>query len=408
MNLQFGSQYDELRAALRAFCAETWPPRGTEARLGPRDQAVAWRTRAIAAGFLHRTVPRQYGGAGAPPDVMGDLVIRQEFDRAGVPHVGSVQGTHMLVPTLLECGTEEQRRAYIPRTLTGEITWCQGYSEPGAGSDLASLQSRAELDGDEWVLGGQKIWTSNAHEADMMFGLFRTEPDVARHGGISYLLIPMHTPGIDVRPLRMMQGGLDFCEVFFDGARIPATNIVGRRGEGWKVTRATLKHERVLIGDSTGTRMAFAALVALAREVQRDGRPASEHPAVRQRLAEIAGYVATQEWAVARMLTAFQRDRDLEVLSELLTAKLFGTNVQQMIVKLALDLIPEQGLCEPTPEEVAMSNRPLTRGRWVSQYMFSLAASIAGGTSNVQRNIIGEHLLGLPRDRRPPAENKES
>jgi alkylation response protein AidB-like acyl-CoA dehydrogenase len=408
MNLQFGEQYEQLRAEVRAFCAESWPPVGDDAKAGDREQAIGWRRRALAAGFLHRTIPREYGGAGAAPDVMADMVIRQEFDRAGVPHVGSVQGTHMLVPTLLECGTDEQRRVYIARTLTGEITWCQGYSEPGAGSDLASLQSRAELNGNEWVLTGQKIWTSQADEADMMFGLFRTEPDVPRHGGISYLLIPMHTPGIDVRPLKMMQGGLDFCEVFFDGARIPATNIVGRRGEGWKVTRATLKHERVLIGDSTGTRMAFAALVALAREVQRDGRPACEHSIVRQRLAEIAGYVATQEWAIARMLTAFQRDRDLEVLSELLTAKLFGTNVQQMIVKVALDLISDQGLYEPAPDEVAMSNRPLTRGRWISQYMFSLGASIAGGTSNVQRNIIGEHLLGLPRDRRPAAENKEN
>jgi alkylation response protein AidB-like acyl-CoA dehydrogenase len=408
MNLQFGEKYETLRVEVRAFCDQSWPLRGAAAALGEREQAIAWRQRALAAGFLHRTIPREYGGASAAPDVMADLVIRQEFDRAGVPHVGSVQGTHMLVPTLLECGTEAQRREYIARTLSGEITWCQGYSEPGAGSDLASLQSRAELEGDEWVLSGQKIWTSNANEADMMFGLFRTEPDAPRHGGISYLLIPMHTPGIDVRPLRMMQGGLDFCEVFFDGARIPTTNIVGRRGEGWKVTRATLKHERVLIGDSTGTRMAFQALVTLARDVRRDGRPAIEHPLVRQRLAEVAGYVATQEWAVARMLTAFQRERDLEVLSELLTAKLYGTNVQQSIVKLALELIPDEGLREPTADEVAMSNRPLTRGRWVSQYMFSLAAAIAGGTSNVQRNIIGEHLLGLPRDRRPAAENKEN
>jgi alkylation response protein AidB-like acyl-CoA dehydrogenase len=240
MNLQFGEQHEKLRTDVSAFCAESWPLRGDGARLGEREQAIAWRKRALAAGFLHRTVPRAYGGAGAEPDVMAATVIRQEFDRAGVPHRGSVQGTHMLVPTLLECGSEEQRRAYIEPTLTGELTWCQGYSEPGAGSDLASLQSRAELDGDEWVLTGQKIWTSQADEADMMFGLFRTEPDAQKHAGISYLLIPMKTPGIEVRPLVMMQGGVDFCEVFFDGARIPANNIVGRRGEGWKVTRATL------------------------------------------------------------------------------------------------------------------------------------------------------------------------
>ena len=401
MNLSFGEEYQKLRAEVRAFCAQSWPPRGDEARLSERAQAVAWRKRAIAAGYLHRTVPKSYGGAGAPPDVMAATVIRQEFDAAGAPHRGNVQGTHMLVPTLLECGTEQQRRQYIEPTLSGELTWCQGYSEPGAGSDLASLSSRAELVGDEWVLTGQKIWTSNATDADMMFGLFRTEPDAPKHAGISYLLIPMKTPGIDVRPLVMMQGGEDFCEVFFDGARIPAGNIVGRRGEGWKVTRATLKHERMLIGDSTGARMAFDALVALARQVQRDGRPALEHPIVRQRVAEAAGYVATHEWAVARMLSAIHRNRDAQVTSEMLMTKLFGTNLQQMLAKLALELIPEQGLLEPQGEDVVMGIRPFTRGRWVSHYMFSIAGAIAGGASNVQRNIIGERVLGLPRDQRP-------
>src|SRR5262245_62481805 len=401
MNLQFGEKYEQLRAGVRAFCTGSWPLRGDEARLGEREQAIAWRRRAVAAGYLYRTVPQAYGGAGADPDVMAETVIRQEFDRAGVPHRGSVQGTRMLVPTLIECGTEEQRREYIAPTLCGEMTWCQGYSEPGAGSDLASLQSRAELAGGEWVLSGQKIWTSNAVDADMMFGLFRTEPDAPKHAGISYLLIPMKTRGIDVRPLTMMQGGVDFCEVFFDGARIPAKNIVGKRGEGWKVTRATLKHERVLIGDSAGARMSFDALVALAKQVQRDGRPAIEQPSVRQRLAEIAGYVATQEWAVARMLTAIHQHRDAQVMSELLMTKLLGTNLQQMIARLALDLIPDVGLREPDPAEVVMGIRPFTPGRWVSHYMFSLAGAIAGGTSNVQRNIIGERVLGLPRDPRP-------
>jgi len=404
MNLQFGERYEKLRADVRAFCSESWPLRGSEASLDERGKAVAWRKRAMAAGYLHRTIPKTYGGAGLEPDVMADMVIRQEFDRARVPHVGSVQGTHMLVPTLLECGTEEQRQEYVSRTLTGEITWCQGYSEPGAGSDLASLKSRAELVGDEWVLQGQKIWTSQATEADMMFGLFRTEPDAPKpHAGISYLLIPMSTPGIDPRPLKMMQGGVDFCEVFFDGARIPAKNIVGPRGGGWKVTKATLKHERMLIGDSTGTRMSFDALLALAREARRDGKPAIESPLIRQRLAEIAGYCATQEWAVARMMTAFHQGRDMEVLSEMLMAKLFGTNLQQMIVKLAIDLMPEDALHEPDPDDATMSMRGFTPGRWVSQYMFTLAYAIAGGASNVQRNLIGEIILGMPRDVRPTA-----
>jgi alkylation response protein AidB-like acyl-CoA dehydrogenase len=401
MNLHFGEKYEKLRAEARAFCAASWPLTGAEAALPEREQAIAWRKRALAAGLLHRTVPRAYGGAGIEPDVMAETVIRQEFDRAGVPHRGSVQGTHMLVPTLLECGTEEQRREYIAPTLSGELTWCQGYSEPGSGSDLASLQSRAELVGDEWVLNGQKIWTSQATETDMMFGLFRTEPGAPKHAGISYLLIPMRTKGIDARPLTMMQGGVDFCEVFFDDVRIPAKNIVGRRGEGWKVTRATLKHERMLIGDSTGARMSYDALVALARQVQKNGRPALEDPVVRQQLAEAAGYVATQEWAVARMLSAIHRNEDAKAMSEMLMAKLLGTNTQQRLAKLALELLPAEGLREPSGEDVVMGIKPFTPGRWVSHYMFSLAGAIAGGASNIQRNIIGERVLGLPRDQRP-------
>jgi alkylation response protein AidB-like acyl-CoA dehydrogenase len=401
MDLRLGEVYEKLAAEAAAFCRESWPLSGADAALPEREQAIAWRKRALAAGWLHRSVPQAYGGAGIAPDVMAETVIRQAFDRAGVPHRGSVQGTHMLVPTLLECGTEEQRRRYIPPTLTGEMTWCQGYSEPGAGSDLASLQSRAELVGEEWVLRGQKIWTSQATEADMMFGLFRTEPDAPKHAGISYLLIPMRTPGIDVRPLVMMQGGVDFCEVFFDGVRIPAESIVGRRGEGWKVTRATLKHERMLIGDSAGARMSYDALVALAKQTTRNGRPALEDEGVRQRLAEAAGWVATQEWAVARMLSAIHKNQDAKVVSELLMAKLLSTDTQQRIAKLALELLPDEGLREPGGEDVVMGIKPFTRGRWVSHYMFSLAGAIAGGASNIQRNIIGERVLGLPRDQRP-------
>ncbi len=401
MNLQFGERYEKLGAEVRAFCEQSWPLSGPEARLSEREQAITWRKRALAAGLLHRSVPRAYGGGSSEPDIMAETVIRLEFDRSGVPHRGSVQGTHMLVPTLLECGSEAQRLEYIAPTLSGELTWCQGYSEPGSGSDLASLQSRAELVGDEWVLSGQKIWTSQATETDMMFGLFRTEPGAAKHAGISYFLIPMKTPGIDARPLTMMQGGVDFCEVFFDNVRIPARNIVGKRGEGWKVTRATLKHERMLIGDSTGARMSYDALLALAKEVHKNGRPALADPVVRQQLAEAAGYVAAQEWSVARMLSAIHTNQDAKAVSELLMAKLLSTDTQQRLSKLALDLLPDEGLLEPSGDDVVMGIKPFTRGRWVSHYLFTLAGAIAGGASNIQRNIIGERVLGLPRDQRP-------
>jgi alkylation response protein AidB-like acyl-CoA dehydrogenase len=397
MDLRFGEAYEGLRQKTQAFCSETWPLSGDEGALPEREQIIAWRKKAIVAGLLHRTVPKAYGGGGEEPDVLAETVIRQELDAADVPHRGSVQGTHMLVPTLLECGTEAQRERYIRPTLCGELRWCQGYSEPGSGSDLASLQSRAVLDGDTWVLNGQKIWTTQADEAEMMFGLFRSEPEAQKHAGISYFIFPMDTPGIDPRPLKMMNGGIDFCEVFFNDVRIPKDSIVGERGAGWKVSRSTLKHERMLIGDATGVRMQFDALLALAKQAGR-----SSDASIRQRLAEIEGYVATQEYAVARMLTAIHKGEDMKAASEMMMAKLFSTDTGQRIAKLALDLLREKGLTEPAGDDVVMGVRPYDEARWISQYMFSLAGAIAGGASNVQRNIIGERLLGLPRDQRPP------
>ena len=401
MDLEFGSHYETLRAEARTFAAESWPLSGDDASLPAREQIRLWRERAIAAGFLHRTVPSEYGGGGMDADILAETVIREELDAAGVPHRGSVQGTHMLVPTLLECGTEEQRRAYIRKTLTGELRWCQGYSEPGSGSDLASLQSRAVLEGDELVINGQKIWTTQATEAEMMFGLFRTEPEQPKHGGISYLLLSMDTPGLDVRPLKMMQGGEDFCEVFFNDVRIPATNIVGKRGEGWKVSRSTLKHERMLIGDSTGARIGFEGVVALAKRSVRDGRPAIEDPHVRQRLAELEGYVTAREWSVARIISAIAQDEDMKAMEDLLMAKIASTNVTQLTAKLAIDLLGDRGLDEPSGDALVMGLRTHDDAGWVSQYMTSLSGAIAGGSSNIQRNIIGERIYGLPRDQRP-------
>jgi len=402
VDLRLGAHYDELRERVREFARANWPLRGAEAELPRREQEILFRRRAIEAGLLARTVPRAYGGAEVPTDPIAEAVIRQELDAAGAPHRASPQGTHMLVPTLLEEGSEAQKRHYIPPTLVGEIYWCQGYSEPGAGSDLASLQSRAVAHGDHFVITGQKIWTSNAFEADMMFGLFRTEADEPRSGGLSYLLVDMKSPGIDVRPLRQMNGGEEFCEVFFDEVRVPIENLVGRRGEGWKVSKATLKHERMLIGDASYARIHFQNLLDLARRVRHGGRPAIEDPGIRRRLAELEGWIACQVHASQRILSAVARNEDLEVLPDMLMAKLNSTNVFQRMTRMALDLLGEEALTEPSPDETGMAVGTPTPGRWVSQAMVAIGTAIAGGTSNIQRNIIGERVLGLPRDPRPP------
>lgn len=392
MDLSFGPQYEELRTRVEAFCRETWPAPGAS----ERERAIAWRKQAIAAGYLSRTVPKRYGGGGLAPDILAETVIRRAFEASGVPYRASAQGTHMLVPTLLECGSEAQRQLYIAKTLTGELNWCQGYSEPGSGSDLASLRTRAEPDGDFWVVNGQKIWTSSAQESDWMFCLVRTEPDAPKHAGISYLLIDMKQPGIDVRPLKQMTGSADFNEVFLTDVRTPKDWIVGKRGEGWIVSRTTLKHERDSIGNAAMAEMMFRALVELAKERQRGGRPAIEDPSVRQRLVTIEGYVQAHKYSGYRQLTANLRGEDVGILA--LMNKLHSTNIGQEIAKLAFDLIESEALGDPAGQQRGLGIAPKSGAGWVGQFMASLGVAIAGGTANIQRNVIAERGLGLPRD----------
>jgi alkylation response protein AidB-like acyl-CoA dehydrogenase len=311
------------------------------------------------------------------------------------------QGPGLLVPTMLEFGSEEQKQRFIRPTLAGEMLWCQGYSEPGSGSDLASLQSSAVLDGEEWVINGQKIWTSAAVEADYMFGLFRTEPEAKKHGGISYLLIDMETPGIDVRPLQQITGGTEFNEVFFDDVRIPAGNILGARGEGWSISRSTLKHERNLIGNPRLMRQQFALLLDLARNTRRGGRPAIDDPVVRDRIAEVETYMQCVETTNLRMLSATVRGEELKAMLPMMMIKLYSTDVMQMIAVVAYDLLEGRGLIEPAEAHHGIYSTSGTDSGYVHNYLFSLGPAIAGGASNIQRNIIGERGLGLPRDLRP-------
>ena len=321
-------------------------------------------------------------------------IIREEFARARAPGEMAGIGPSMLVPTLLEKGSEWQKEKFIAPTIRGDIIWCQGYSEPGSGSDLASLQTRAELVGDEWVINGQKIWTSGAHRADYMFCLCRTEPEAQKHGGISYLLLSMKQPGIEVRPLRQMTGAADFNEVFFTDAKTPKDWIVGKRGEGWIVSRTTLKHERNMIGDAANALMTFNALVNLAKNTTRNGRPAIQDPSIRQRLVQLEGTVRSHQYSGYRQLTKAAKGQDPGRVQ--LMNKLISTNIGQEVAKLALDLLGDEGLLEPGERQMGMG--PRDASQWVGQFMWSLGSAVAGGTANIQRNVIGERGLGLPRD----------
>jgi alkylation response protein AidB-like acyl-CoA dehydrogenase len=346
MDLRYGEKYEAFRAELCEFL-RGWPLSGAEAQRTQREREALFRARGIERGYVYRHIPAEYGGAGREPDVVIDQIVSEEYAQSGAPGPLLTQGAGMLAPTLLDVGREDQKQRFVARALTGEDVWCQGYSEPGAGSDLASLASRAELVGSEWVIHGHKIWTSGADKADYMFGLFRTEPDAPKHAGISYLLLDMRQPGITVRPLREMTGGAMFNEVFFDGARTPADWIVGERGQGWQVSRATLKHERNMIGNPNAMRRLFDELVVMLRRAQRGGESLLARPEVRQRLAEIEGYLLSHEYTGRRMLTSTARGDGDDLALPSLLMKLYGTNLRRRISELAYEEIGSAALVEP-------------------------------------------------------------
>ena len=394
MDLADSAEYEEFRQEVRRFLAEHWPPEGTSGRFPSVGELRGFRTAAIAAGYLARAIPRQYGGSEQDADVLEAIIIREEFARAAAPGDTVGLGPALLVPTLLEKGAEWQKQKFVEPTILGDITWCQGYSEPGAGSDLANVQTRAELVGEEWVINGQKIWTSSAWVADYMFCLCRTEPEAGKHAGISYLLLDMKQPGVQVQLLKQMTGSSRFCEVFLNDVRTPADWIVGKRGEGWVVSRSTLKHERNMIGNAADTSAVFEALLTLARRTQRGGGPAIEDAEIRQRLVEIEGYVRSHQYAGLYQLTKAAKHQHPGIIQ--LMNKLHGTNIGQMMARLSLDLLEDDGLLEAGAIDPLAT--PDVHTAWVERYMMSLGAAIAGGTANIQRNVVAERGLGLPRD----------
>jgi alkylation response protein AidB-like acyl-CoA dehydrogenase len=308
----------------------------------PGAELIAWQELLIEHGYAARTIPPEYGGYGAAPDLLKAVIIDEEFARAGVSRGIGGQGPDMLVPTLLEHGSEEQKRRWVSPTLRGEVIWCQGYSEPGAGSDLASLQTRAVLDGDDFILNGQKIWTSSAHFADMMFALVRTEPDAPRHAGISYLLVPMKTPGIEVRPLRTMTGGAEFNEVFFTDVRVPQSNVVGKRGDGWSVANTTLRHERNMLANTGRLETALVALVHLMQQETCNGGRAIDSPLLCDRLLRVQARVLAMKYHSLRLLTLSLKGESPGVAGFIV--KLLGCQLAHDICALAVDVMGELGV----------------------------------------------------------------
>jgi alkylation response protein AidB-like acyl-CoA dehydrogenase len=401
MDLEYGPEYQDFTKEVESFCGKykglsftdgSNNPLGSSGGSGgPQMSRSEWQKTLIENGYFARSVPKEYGGYGGEADILKSRIIAAEFSKSKTPGAMGGQGIDMLVPTLLEMGTEEQKQAYIKPTLHGEMIWCQGYSEPNAGSDLASLQTKGELVGDEWVINGQKIWTSTAQYSQMCFCLVRTEPDAPKHAGISYLLIPMDTPGIEIRPLVDMTLKAGFNEVFFTDVKIPASNIVGKRGEGWAVANATLGHERGSLAPPDATMNRVNMLMHLMEEETLDGKPLIEHPIYRDRLMQIQGKVLAQQSHALRLLSA-KLNPGADVKIGKMIQKLTGTELRHELEGLAIDVMGEIGtLYEDSPH---LKND----GTWQFIYMYFLGLIIGGGTSQIQKNIIAERGLGMPKE----------
>ncbi|MGH1420506.1 MAG: acyl-CoA dehydrogenase family protein [Hyphomonas sp.] len=391
MDLSYGDAAETFRKEVRTFLKQNWMPKDVD-RSAMSAYVAKFRLLATDAGYLYRAIPKAFGGSEQPADVIRAQVIREEFARARAPMEVSGNGMNMLVPTLLERGTQKQKDLFIRPTMAGEYIWGQGYSEPGTGSDLASVRTKGELRDGKWIINGQKIWTSQGGKATHMFALVRTEPEAGKHDGISYLLIDLDQPGITRRPIRQMTGESGFFEFFFDDAETPADWIVGERGQGWNVSRTTLKHERASIGSAAGLGAQFAKLIEVAKEVQRNGKPAIEDPLIRDALGKIEGWVMAHRYSSYRIMSNAIANENAGNIS--LMMKLLLTEIGHDMALIAQDILGDVGMIEPAPAG--------TRGRgpekWLDQIMGSLGNSIAGGTTNIQRNIIGERGLGLPRD----------
>lgn len=397
MDFAFTPEEEAFRRELRAWLAEhlpahreRWPATDDEFSLHPDksfDACLAWHKRLHAGGWVGIAWPREYGGRGAT--IIQQMIFNEEMARAGAPPGVNTIGIMLVGPTLMQWGTEEQKLRYIPKILSADEIWCQGFSEPGAGSDLAALATRAASDGDHYVVSGQKVWISNAHRSQWCFLLARTDPNVPKHQGISCFVVEMSTPGITIRPLVQITGDAEFNEVFFDGVRVPKGNLVGPLNEGWRVAITMLMYERAGLGNLTGLHHYVRLLLNLARQTPRNEGTAAEDPVIRQELAQLWVDAETLRLTSLRSITRQLRGEPPGPEGSVL--KLFFTDIYQRMAQTAQEILGPYGqLWKGTPW--APEN-----GRWAFQALFSRRFSIAGGTSEIQRNIVGERTLGLPK-----------
>ena len=389
MDLRFSAEDEAFRAEARDWLTGTLEGAfaGVRGRGGPGDEhslfeeRLAWEQELGRAGWIGISWPAEYGGRGL--SLTQQVIFYEEYARAGGPgRVGHI-GEGLLGPTIIHFGTEAQKQRFLPAILQGTEVWCQGYSEPDAGSDLANVQTRAVLDGDEWVIEGQKVWTSLAHWAQWCFVLCRTDREAApKHRGISYLLVPMDQPEIEIRPIEQVTGTSEFNEVFFAGARTAADNVVGEVNGGWKVAMGTLAFERgaSTLGQQLTFENEFREILAAAQR-----RGVTDSPVVRQRITDMWIALRVMRYNALRSMPSLEQG-DMTPLTSV--HKLYWASLHRALGELAVDVLGPEGLvADEAPYELSFAQRT---------FLFTRSDTIYGGSNEVQRNIIGERVLGLP------------
>ena len=397
MDLNYTPEDVAFRKQVRAWLEQNLP---ADPLRGLAERKV-WHRKLYEAGYLGMGWPKEYGGQGARP--MEQAIVADEMARSGAPSPTNGLGLGIVGPTIVVHGNEWQKKRYLQKILTAEEMWCQLYSEPNSGSDLASLKTSAEDKGDHFVVNGQKIWTSGGKVADWGLLLARTDSKVAKHKGISCFLMSMRQPGVEVRPLKQMTGSSEFCEVFMTGARVEKENQIGRLGEGWAIANTTLGYERG--GRSLARISAYAAqyhhLVAAARRLKRQGRPLIESPLIRQKLGKIWADLEVERYNALRILTQLEKGEHPGAGGSL--TKLSYSEFEKRFMEVAQEILGAYGqLTDGAPPELALEIDTAVgdQGTWAYAFLWSRAGTIYAGSSEIQKNVIGERILGLPKETR--------
>lgn len=402
MQPTYTAEADTFREKMQAFLAEhlpsNWQGIGALEAEAANQFANEWRDILRDNRLLAASWPAEYGGAGLTE--LEGVIMAEEFAKAGVPTgtANDVFGIQMVGNTIIRWGTEEQKKYFLPRIISGEDLWCQGYSEPNAGSDLANIGCKAELDGDEWVVNGQKIWTSAGHLADWIFVLTRTDPEATKHRGITFLLVPMDQPGVEVRPITMISGEAEFNEVFFSDAKAPKENVIGEVNGGWGVAMTLLSYER---GEAAATTpVAFKTEIDRLTQLAKE-RGVADDPLIRQRLAWCYSKVEIMRFLGMRTLTKFLGGENPGPDASIF--KLYWSEYHKIATELAVDILgPDAmhfvGKLPSSAFSTDATGAPNNSGSWLGTFLNARAGTIYAGTSQVQRNIIGEMVLGLPKE----------